>query len=225
MKKYLLLLIGALFFAMPAHSDSVYFMGSYFTPDGESDVFDQNIQETFFEVDDLNDFGGTFGYNHFIGDYVDVGGSVAYYRGVENVSDRDFTFPNGREIRRDIRFKIIPLEANVDVLPVGRHVAVIPYVGAGVGAYFWEYEEIGDFVIDRFTDPRVISGSAFSDGTDFGWNIHGGIQIPFSRSATFMSQIKYSKAEGELDRSGFDPAFGPIDLSMVTYSVGLSVWF
>jgi hypothetical protein len=55
--------------------------------------------------------------------------------------------------------------------------------------------------------------------------VHGGIQIPFSRSATFMSQIKYSKAEGELDRSGFDPAFHPIDLSMVTYSVGISFWF
>ena len=178
-----------------------------------------------FKVDDLNDFGGTFGYNHFIGNYVDVGGSLAYYRTVETVQDRDFTFPNGRPVERDIRFKIVPLEANISVLPVGRNLAVIPYVGAGVGVYFWEYEEIGDFVIDRFTDPRVITGSAFSDGTDFGWNIHGGIQIPFSRSATFMSQIKYSKAEGKLDRSGFDPAFGPIDLSMVTYSAGISLWF
>jgi opacity protein-like surface antigen len=223
MKKYLFLLICAIFFALPAHSDSFFIMGSYFTPDGKSDVFRQNIRETVFKVDDLNDFGGTFGYNHFIGNYVDVGGSLAYYRTVETVQDR--ITPNGRPVVRDIRFKIVPLEANISVLPVGRNLAVIPYVGAGVGVYFWEYEEIGDFVIDRFTDPRVITGSAFSDGTDFGWNIHGGIQIPFSRSAAFMSQIKYSKADGKLDRSGFDPAFDRIDLSMVTYSVGVSLWF
>lgn len=225
MKKYLFLLIAVAFFSLPAHSDSFYIMGSYFTPDGDSDIFDQNKAELTFKVDDLNDFGGTFGYNHFIGNYVDVGGSLAYYRTVETVDDRDFTFPNGRPVLRDIRFKIIPVEANISILPLGRNYPVIPYVGGGFGVYFWEYEEIGDFVIDRNTDPRVITGSAFSDGTDFGWNIHGGLQIPFSRSAAFTSQIKYSKAEGDLDVGGFDPAFGPIDLSMVTYSAGISLWF
>jgi len=128
-------------------------------------------------------------------------------------------------VLRNIHLKIVPLEANVSVLPIGRNLAVIPYVGAGVGLYFWQYEEAGDFVVNRFTQPSVITGSAFSDGTDFGWNINGGIEIPFSRSATFISQIKYSKAEGNLDVAGFDPAFDPIDLSLVTYSAGISFWF
>jgi hypothetical protein len=225
MKKYLFLLIAATLYSFPVHSDSFYVMGSYFNPDGHSDIFDQNKAETFFQVDDLNDWGGTFGYDHFIGNYIDVGGSIAYYRTVQTIEDRQFEFPDGSPVLRDIRFKIVPVEANVSFLPIGRNYAVIPYVGAGIGVYFWQYEEIGDFVVDRLTDPNVITGSAFSDGTDLGWNIHGGIQIPFSRSATFISQIKYSKAEGELDVSGFDPAFGPIDLSLVTYSAGISFWF
>ena len=65
MKKYLFLLIAVAFFSLPAHSDSFYIMGSYFTPDGDSDIFDQNKAELTFKVDDLNDFGGTFGYNLF----------------------------------------------------------------------------------------------------------------------------------------------------------------
>jgi opacity protein-like surface antigen len=111
------------------------------------------------------------------------------------------------------------------MLPVGRESPVIPYIGAGAGLYIWEYEEFGDFVINRFTDPEVITGVAFSDGADFGWNVHGGVQFPFSRSATITAELKYSKAEGDLDVEGFDPAFEPIDLSMMTYSAGISFWF
>jgi len=226
MKKYLFLLLATALFSIPAHSDSFYVMGSYFSVEGDSsDVFEQNKFETSFDVDDLNDWGGTFGYNHFIGEYFDVGGSVSYYHGDTTVEDRDFEFPNGQPILRDIHFKVIPVEANFNVLPVGRNYAVIPFIGAGVGVYFWDYEEFGDFVINRFNDPEVITGSAFSDGTDLGWNVHGGIQIPFSRSATFITEVKYSKAEGDLDVQGFDPAFGPLDLSLLTYSAGISFWF
>jgi len=225
MKKYLFLLIAATLFSLPAHSDSFYVMGSYFNPDGDSDVFDQNIMETTFQVDDLNGWGGTFGYNHFIGEHFDLGADLAYYHQDTSVEDRGFEFPDGRSIFRDIHFKIVPVEANFNVRPIGRNYAIIPYIGAGIGIYFWEYEERGDFVVDRNTNPNVITGSAFSDGTDLGWNVHGGLEIPFSRSATINTEIKYSKAEGDLDVRGFDPAFGPIDLSMVTYSAGVSFWF
>ena len=225
MKKYLFLFIFTALFSLPSHSDSFYMMGSYFNPDGQSDVFHQNKTETTFQVDDLDNWGGTVGYHHFIGNYINLGGSTAYYHTDDTVEDRDFVFPDNQPVLRDIHLKIVPLEANVSVLPIGRNYAVVPYVGVGVGVYFWQYEEVGDFVIDRFTQPHVITGSAFSDGTDFGWNVHGGLEFPFSRSATFISEIKNSKAEGDLDISGFDPAFDPIDLSMVTYSAGISFWF
>ncbi len=226
MKKYLLLYVAVAFlFSVPAHADSFYILGSYVAPDGDSDVYDQNKAETTFEVDDLNGFGGTFGYDHFIGEYVNLGGSVSFYENDTTVSDQEFEFPDGRDIFRDIRLRIVPLEVNFRVLPIGRERAVIPYIGAGAGVYFWEYTEIGDFVIDRFTDPNVITGVAFSDGADFGFNVHGGLQFPISRSLTITGEVKWSKVEGDLDVESFDPAFEPIDLSTLTYSGGVSFWF
>jgi opacity protein-like surface antigen len=226
MKKYLFLAIAAAFlFTTPAFSDSFYFLGSYVSPEGDSDIFEQNNEELTFDVDDLNGFGVTLGYDHFVGEFVNVGASVSFYEKDTTVADREFEFPNGSPILRDINLRIVPLEANVRVLPMGRDLAVIPYVGAGAGIYFWEYEEFGDFVIDRFTDPSVITGSAFSDGADFGFNIHGGVQFPISRSATITGEVKWSKVEGDLDEESFDPAFEPIDLSTFSYSAGVTFWF
>jgi len=210
---------------IPAHSDSIYVLGSYFIPKGNSDVYRQNRIETTFEVQDLNTVGGTFGYDHFLGDFISIGGSASFYRSDTTVSDVDFEFENGQPIFRDIRLEIVPLELNLRLLPAGRNAVIIPYVGGGIGAYMWEYEEFGDFVIDRFTDPSIITGSAFSDGTDFGYHVEGGVQIPVSRSATITGEVKYFSVEGDLDIEGFDPSFEPIDLSAVTYSAGISFWF
>jgi len=225
MKKYILLMILGMFVTIPAYPDSFYVLASYVNPEAKSDVFEQNRIETTFDPDDLNDFGITFGYDHFIGEYVNVGGSIAFYEGETFVRDTEFTFTNGDPIVRDIRLRIIPIEANVRVLPIGREYAVIPYVGAGAGVYVWEYEEIGDFVIDRLGDPFIETGSAFSDGADFGFNIHGGLQFPVSRSMTITGEVKWINLEGDLDPEGFDPAFEPIDLSTVSYSAGVSFWF
>jgi opacity protein-like surface antigen len=218
-------MILGMFVTIPAYSDSFYILASYVNPEAKSDVFEQNRSETTFDPDDLNDFGFTFGYDHFIGEFVNVGGSISVYEGETTVEDREFTFENGAPILREIRLRIIPIEANVRVLPIGRNYAVIPYVGAGAGIYIWEYEEFGDFVIDRFGDPFIDTGSAFSDGADFGFNIHGGLQFPISRSVTITGEVKWIKVEGDLDPRGFDPAFEPIDLSTITYSAGVSFWF
>ena len=96
MKKYLLLYIAAAFlFTVPAHSDSFYILGSYVNPDGHSDIFDQNKAETTFEVDDLNGFGATFGYDHFIGEYVNLGGSIGFYE-TRHLFGREFE-SNGQD--------------------------------------------------------------------------------------------------------------------------------
>ena len=226
MKKYILLATAAaFFFTLPAFSDSIYILGSYVSPEGDSDIFEQNAEEVTFDVDDLNGFGATFGYDRFVGEFVNVGASIGFYENDTTVIDREFEFPNGDPIFRDINLRIVPLEGNVRILPLGRETVVIPYIGAGAGIYFWEYEEFGDFVIDRFTDPRVITGTAFSDGADFGFNVHGGVQVPISRSATITGEVKWSSVEGDLDEESFDPAFEPIDLSTVSYSAGVSFWF
>jgi hypothetical protein len=224
MRKWLLI-IAALMIAGPAWAGSINVLGGYVRPNGDSDVFQQNELETTFDVRDLDGFGVTVGYDHFLGDYINLGGSFSFYRSDTTVSDVDFEFNNGAPILRDIRLEIVPIEANLHFLPAGRETVVIPYVGGGVGIYVWQYEEIGDFVIDRNTDPSIITGSAFSDGADLGFHVEGGVFIPIGRSVAIMGEAKYWNAEGDLDIEGFDPSFEPIDLSGTMYSGGISIWF
>ena len=212
--------------AVPAFSDSVTVMGGYVVPRGKSDIFDQNERETTFKVKDLNGFGASISYDHFIGEYFNIGGGITAYDNDTRVTDTEFQFNDGTPIRRRISLEIVPIELNLHFLPIGREQAVIPYLGGGVGAYYWQYEEKGDFVINRNSpNPDVLTGRAFSEGTDAGWHVEGGVQIPFSRSLAFSAEAKYWKAHGDLDRNSFDPGFEPIDLSATMYSAGVSIWF
>ncbi len=225
MKRFILSVLFLVVVSLPAYSDSITVLGGYVLPKGDSDVFSQNELETTFEVNDLNDFGVYVGYDHFMGNYVNLAFGFTYYRSDTNVEDRDFEFPNGSPVVRNIDLEIIPLEAGIRFLPAGREAPVIPYVGGGIGAYYWRYEEVGDFIINRNTNPSAITGSAFSDGTDFGWHVEGGIQIPVSRSATITAEAKYWDAQGDLDVASFDPLFEPLDLSATMFSAGVSFWF
>jgi hypothetical protein len=225
MRKLLLSILFLCAVSLPAFSDSITITGSYFMPRGHSDIFDQNERETTFRTNDLNGFGAGFQYDHFIGNFVNIGAGVSFYDQNTDVIDNDFEFPNGDQIVRNIALQIVPLEVNFHFLPAGREVPVIPYFGGGAGVYFWEYRERGDFVLDRLTNPHVVTGRADSSGTDGGWHVEGGVQIPFSRSATAVAEVKYFKAHGDLDRSSFDPSFQPIDLSNLVISGGVSFWF
>jgi hypothetical protein len=225
MKKVLLMFVILGMSTLPVFGDSLDLLAGYVVPRGGSDVFDQNELETTFETDDLGGFGGSIAYNRFLGEFVNLGFGVSFYESDTTVEDLDFEFSNGQPILRDIFMEIVPLEVSLHVLPTGRNAPVIPYVGGGFGVYFWKYEEIGDFIINRHNDPEIITGSAFSDGSEPGWHVEGGIMIPVSRSTTFTAEYKYWKADGDLDPRGFDPAFEPLDLSANMFSAGISIWF
>lgn len=226
MKKLLAFFLFAGLAAMPAFGDSITVLAGYVQPKGDSDVFQQNEFETTFRVKDLNNIGGTFRYDKFLGNYINISGGVSFYEDTTTVRDVDFVHQDGTSVIRDIRLEIAPIEASVHVLPIGRNAGVIPYVGGGFGLYYWRYEEVGDFIFDRNSaDPSVVFGSAISDGWDPGFHVEGGIQIPVSRSFTVVGEAKYWKAHGDLDAFSFDPSFEPLDLSGTQFSGGVSIWF
>lgn len=211
--------------AAPASAGSLNILGGYVTPSADSDIYTQNELETTFTKGDLNDFGITFGYDHFLTEHINLGGSLSYYRSVTLVEDVDFVFDDNSPILRDILLEIVPIELNLRFLPVGREGSIIPYLGGGVGLYYWKYEENGDFVINRNTTQDVITGLATSDGTDPGFHLEGGVYIPIARSLAITGEVKYWRADGDLDPQGFDPGFEPIDLSGTMFSGGVSFWF
>lgn len=226
MKKLLISAFFVILLSTAAFSDSVYVLAGYNWPAGKSDVFTQNESETSFRVNDLNWWSGTFGYDHFLSNYISLGGSISGYERDTNVEDNDFEHADGTPIFRNIRLEIVPMELNLHFLPAGRDAGLIPYVGGGVGVYYWEYEEAGDFIIDRNSfHPTLITGRAYSDGVNPGWHIEGGLQIPVSSYATIMGEYRYFSAKGDLDTRSFDPAFEPLDLSSSMVSFGCAFWF
>lgn len=222
MKKLLLSSIFLCFIGIPVFADSINFLGGYIYLNGDSDVYIQNEQETTFRVNDLNNFIGTVGYDHFFGEHFSLGGNFAYYQGETTVEDVRFVFPDNAPIFRTIQLQIVPLEISAKVLPAGRNAGVIPYVGGGAGIYYWEYQEFGDFVING---EIFLGGVAYSDGWDPGWHVEGGVQIPISRPVALQFEAKYWQVEGDLDVTGFDPDFEPLDLSATSFSGGVSIWF
>lgn len=226
MKKLLAFFLFAGLAAIPAFGDSFTILGGYVLPRGHSDVYQQNERETTFRVSDLNNFGGTVRYDKFLGNFVNISGGVSFYDDTTTVSDVDFVHTDGFPVLRDIRLEIVPLEASIHLLPAGRNVPVIPYVGGGFGLYYWRYEEVGDFINNRNgANPTIITGRAFSDGWDPGFHIEGGVHIPVGRSLAVVGEAKYWQAHGNLDPIGFDPSFEPLDLSGTQYSGGVSIWF
>ncbi|HSP06199.1 MAG TPA: hypothetical protein VLR94_03435 [Acidobacteriota bacterium] len=226
MKRLLALLLFTGLATAPAFGDSVTFLGGYVLPRGDSDVYKQNEKETTFRVSDLNGFGGTIRYDKFIGEFINISGGVSFFDSHTHVQDVEFVQDHGQPILRDIFLEIVPLEASLHVLPAGRNTVIIPYLGGGFGLYYWQYEEHGDFVIDRLSNnPQVITGRAYSDGWDPGYHIEGGVHVPVGRSVAVVGEAKYWHAHGKLDVRGFDPSFQPLDLSGMMYSGGVSVWF
>jgi len=218
--------IFVMLLAGPAFSDSMYFLLGYNFPHGGSDVYTQNERETSFHVSDLNGWSGSAGYDHFLNEHFSIGGSISGYSQHTSIQDNSFVHLDNSPIFRTVHLEIVPTELNLHALPVGRNVPVIPYLGGGVGIYYWQYSESGDFVMNRNSpNPYVVHGYAYSDGWDPGWHAEAGVQIPVSRYATIMAEYRYFHAHGKLDVHSFDPAFGPLDLSSSQVSMGVSFWF
>lgn len=212
--------------ALPAFvaAGSVSFRIGYFEPRAESDLWVQNFQNLTMEKADFNGFTFMGEADYFAGDHVNVCIGVGAYEKQVKTSDREFEFEDGRPIRQTITLRIVPMEGSIKLYPAGREVPVIPYVGGGVGAYFWQYEERGDFVVNRSSnDPRLISGVFTTETVSPGYHVKAGIQIPVGRS-TVDAELKYVRAKGNLS-DDYDPDFEPFDLSGIQLNFGASFWF
>jgi opacity protein-like surface antigen len=111
----------------------------------------------------------------------------------------------------------------VRVLPLGRQGPFQPYVGGGIGIYNWRYSETGDFI--DFTLPgRPIFHETFSQtGTSIGLVAVFGARFLVGSNATIGGEVRYQKAEGDLDEADF---FGPkIDLGGFHYLATFGVRF
>ena len=98
---------------------------------------------------------------------------------------------------------------------------VVPFVGAGAGAMYYQFRQNGDFV--DFVDLSVFSDAFRSQGWAPTAHVLGGVDLQIHRGLYGTLQGRYTKAAGKLTSDFID--FDPIDLSGFRLSAGINVLF
>jgi hypothetical protein len=216
--------------AVPASAQqTLNFHFGYFVPRGEDARVDDDIlvSDRTFLAFDLKDFNGaTIGAEWLIpiGNYVEAGAGLGFYRRTVGSVYTNFTHQDNSEIEQDLRLRIIPIALTMRVLPLGQSSAVQPYFGAGLGVLAWRYSETGEFV--DFSQGGAITRGAFvGSGTATGPVALGGIRFAGdSVSAGFEARYQSGSADlgSEFNAPGFTPA---IDLGGWTYQATVGIRF
>ncbi len=179
-----------------------------------------------------SDFNGVYGgieYNTVVAPMIEVGvGFDAYGRSVDT-SYRDYTRPDNSEIQQRLKLNIYPLGVTVRVLPTSKHTRIVPYVGGGIDAVFYNYEEFGDFIDFNAPGLDIVSDHFKDNGAAFGVHAVAGLRVYLNRDFAIVGEGRYLWAEKDMghDFANTDPTLprNRIDLSGASFVVGLHVRF
>jgi len=133
----------------------------------------------------------------------------------------DYEYDDGTPIYQNLYLSISGLEGNIKIYPIGHRNIFNPYFGAGVGVYFWEYEQWGDFI--DFTNMDVYEGYGYTEAYTPGFNMKGGFVFRFRRHMGLSFEAKYQYIKGAL--SNLFEGFEKLDLSGLTLNIGLNLFF
>jgi hypothetical protein len=149
----------------------------------------------------LKDLGGvTGGFDWIVGlnDYFDASLGLGLHS--KTAPSRYVYYYNpdtGGDITQDFKLRVVPFTATIRFLPLGRHDAIIPYIGGGVNVDFWRYEEAGQFIEFSQADLPVFSNAYPVSGSAVGPVVLGGVTIPIG-SFGIGGEVRYSRAVGSL---------------------------
>lgn len=191
-----------------------------FLPEGSSEYWEDKEDEFTGDVGDLENV--SFGADYLLSlsprVSLQFGGSV--YEGDTTQAYLDFVDNFGDEIRHDTTLSIASANLGVVLNLTGPDSPIIPYIGAGAGAYFWQLEEDGDFIDFGTVDDEIFSATLQSEGVAFGYYGLVGLEAPLSPRFSLFAEGRWTQAEDELsdDLEGL----GDVDLSGREFAVGLS---
>ena len=208
-------------------------IGGYF-PRGNETLFEDDRSLYFVEKSDFYGVYGGIEYNQVVLDNVELAIHFDGYGRTVDTSYRDYTWDDGSEIRQSLKLSMLPLGVSVRFVPTSKRTKIAPFVGGGVDAIFYNYEEYGDFVCFppasgtcRF-DYDVVSDAFQADGTAFGFHALGGLRVYLNRDIAIVAEGRYQWAEDDMgdDFAPNEPGLvNRIDLSGWTFTVGAHIRF
>jgi hypothetical protein len=213
-------------------TNAIQFRLGGFLPRGGGDIWPDD--EQLFTLD-RSDFDGAmvgFTYAMSLDNHFELGFNLDFYEETVGSEDRNFVDQNGLPILHDTRFQLIPATVDFRFLPTGRYgirgtggqrrvLRPVPYIGAGLGAKYWEYEEVGDFVDPA--DSSIFSSRSIATGTAFETHVLAGLELPINPQFNFLIESRYSWADAT--PGGDFAGFGTLDLSGFSGYVGFAYRF
>jgi hypothetical protein len=155
--------------------------------------------------------------------------SFAFSRSTTPSNFRDFVDNNRQEIQQTTGFTRVPLTASLKAYLAnpGRsvgHFAWIPsryapYVGAGGGALWYRFEQLGDFI--DFATSKVFADHFVSDGWTPTLQAFVGTDVSLNPRFAVTAEGRYQWAQSKL--SPDFSRFQPIDLSGFALTAGVSI--
>ena len=215
--------------AAPTHAQqqSVTFALGHFAVRGEDarisdDVLVENLDLFAFKLGDFNNASAGAEWLIGLGEYVEAGVGLGFYRRTVASTYDDFVDVDGSEIEQDLKLRVIPFTTTIRFLPFGRSAALQPYVGAGLGIYAWRYSEVGDFI--DFSNFDIFREQFVAEGNDVGTVVLGGVRMPFGSRFAVGGELRYQTVQGTV---GVENGFleERIDLGGLTAQVTLQVKF
>jgi hypothetical protein len=182
-----------------------------FTPDGDSQYFTDAERDFHGQASDFEDAVGGADYRYDFGGRVGLMISGDVYEGTWDRSYRGFEDNFGNEIEHTATLEIDSLTAGIVVDLAPERAPVVPYVGAGGGAYVYRLEESGDFIDFDSPGQPIFSADLSAEGTTFGYYLLAGLEVPIGPYFSVFGEARWDSAEDELseDLEGL----GELDLS------------
>jgi hypothetical protein len=211
--------------AQPAAAQqTLNFSLGYYAVRGEDarlsgDTLIENRDFLAFDIGDFN--SATVGAEWLVplGQYVEAGAGIGFYRRTVSSVYAGFVDIDGSEIEQDLRLRVVPFTATFRVLPLGQSSPVQPYFGGGLGVFSWRYSESGEFV--DLSDHSIFRDRFVADGVDTGPVALGGIRFAGDTVASGF-EVRYHGARGSLDENFLGDK---IDLGGWTYQFTLGLRF
>jgi len=261
-KKILLAIITLVLVSVVGYANTFSLKGNYFVPSGPSSA---NSPDSLWKIEyDNMDFrktafqGASFGFafEYFLTRELSLEfsidalynktarGSYKDYIGFEYDSELWAVFADHDQYMdietfstlQRLSVSITPIQMTLRIAPFGRRGRLIPYIGGGIGFYFWSVRMEGDFI--DFADEYVYESTTGYDvpvyplyeadaredrKVTLGFHALGGIMLSLNRTMTLDIGAKYNIAKGKMTE-GFE-GFDLFDLGGFQFSIGLNFWF
>ena len=201
-------------------------LGGFF-PAGDSDFWKENEEVFTLDSGELNDFVLGLTFVAPVSNHVGVGFNLDFYDAESYSSYRDWTDDLGFPISHDTRLGIVPMIVDMRFYPGGQSGLRGPrpafYLGGGVGANYWVYEEEGDFLDFSWDPPEIFYGGFRDDGFAFAAQALAGVELPLGPRWNALFEARYTWSEAEL--GGDFAGLGTLDLSGLAVYAGFGVRF